>query len=197
MSKPSRVAVAGCAVLATAFAAAGCSGDQPAASPTPSVTGPGSPVQPGGSPTPTTPGEPDTGQRLGPVQAVNLAEQVVRGGTVVALEADREAGTRVWDVDVLRRNRSGQTVYLAQATGAVVARRPVRLSGAQRRAPEFTAQQAIQAAVAQLPGAIREVSLGAEDGAQVWEVKVVPRGGGARELTIHAATGQVLKNEPA
>ncbi len=58
-----------------------------------------------------------------------------------------------------------------------------------------TMEQAIQTAKAKFPGRVVESELESEDGALVYEVKIVSASGKAQEIEIDAQSGEILGSE--
>ena len=69
------------------------------------------------------------------------------------------------------------------------------LESAQATSAKVSMEQAIQTAKTKFPGRVVEAELEAEDGALVYEVKVVSASGETREIEIDAQSGEVLDSE--
>lgn len=71
-------------------------------------------------------------------------------------------------------------VVAAQATG---------------EAPGLTEAQAVEIALAEVPGDVQETELEREDGMQVYEVEILTADGVEMEIEIDANTGEILEVE--
>lgn len=177
-----------CLIAATTFwlTACGDSGDEAATTPTPTVT------TSAPAPSPTAP--------TGPVDAAGAAEIALgqqAGAAVVSVDPGTQGGQPIWEVDLLTVDGTGTEVTIDQATGAVLGTEPTDLDAEERTAPAVTAAQAIQTSLQRVPGEVVELGLGTEAGQVVWEVEVQPTSGARQEITINAASGEVVKQEPA
>ncbi len=194
------IATVATAALAAALVLAGCSPTPPDAGPSvsaptdvaPSPTGDAEEPSPTEEPTPTD--EPAPTGPLDARRAVDAALQAVPG-VVVELGTDSERGRAVWEVGVLRDDGTGVELYIDQENGEVVREGVLRLDTEQRTAPLLSAPEAIDVALAAVPGAVDELDLGTERSTVVWEVMVAADAGGRYELYIDAASGEILKQE--
>jgi uncharacterized membrane protein YkoI len=62
-------------------------------------------------------------------------------------------------------------------------------------APGLSTEQAIQIALAEVPGDVQETELEREDGMQVYEIEILTADGVEMEVEIDAQTGAVLEIE--
>lgn len=71
------------------------------------------------------------------------------------------------------------------------------VASAQTNAPTaaFTAEQARQIALAEVPGEVQETELEREDGMLVYEVEILTADGVEMEVEINADTGKILEVE--
>jgi len=69
------------------------------------------------------------------------------------------------------------------------------LESVQATSAKVSMEQAIQTAKTKFPGRVVEAELEAEDGALVYEVKVVSASGETQEIEIDAQSGEVLGSE--
>lgn len=126
-----------------------------------------------------------TVQELG--AAIDAAEGEA-GGT--AYQVDRE--DRGWEVDVAVDGRS--TEVRVGPDGAVVGTEDDDLDDDDRRALDaarITLHEAVQAAVAQVPGDVTDVELDREDGTHVWEVSLED-GGDEVDVDVDVTDGSVV-----
>ncbi|MEO0635131.1 MAG: PepSY domain-containing protein [Pseudomonadota bacterium] len=79
--------------------------------------------------------------------------------------------------------------FLATA-GAVAAQ-----STAPGEPPALTTTQAIEIALAEVPGTVQETELDREDGVQVYEIEILNGEGQEMEVLVSADTGEVLEVE--
>ncbi|MGN0064984.1 MAG: PepSY domain-containing protein [Nocardioides sp.] len=154
----------------------------------PTETGPTGNDQEGESPTEgTDPGEVDL------VSVVQSAQDLVAGGSVVAVEWENDAGREGWEVTLTAAGR-GVELLLAPDDLSEVSRRDVRLDADEKKAPTVAAEEAVSVASAEVPGIAEGISLDSERGAAVWDVDV--RGAeGMWEVRLDAVTGDVLRKE--
>jgi len=61
--------------------------------------------------------------------------------------------------------------------------------------PALTATQAIEIALAEVPGEVQEAELETEDGSQVYEIEILNAEGVEMEVEIDAETGMILEIE--
>lgn len=142
---------------------------------------------------PTTGGSGDTQTPNGPVDASGAVRVALAHtpGAVVDVDMD---GT-IWEVTVLQADGTGRELYIDAATGQVTRVQGKTLEPTQRTAPQVTAKEAIDAALAEVPGSIVELDLGLDRSTLVWEALVRADAGGRFEVYIDAATGSVRKTE--
>lgn len=62
-------------------------------------------------------------------------------------------------------------------------------------APALNEAQAIEIALAEVPGEVVETELENEDGIQVYEIEILTAEGKEMEVEVHAGTGEVLEVE--
>lgn len=62
-------------------------------------------------------------------------------------------------------------------------------------APTLSEAQAIEIALAEVPGEVKETELESEDGLQVYEIEILTAEGKEMEVEIHAGTGEVMDVE--
>lgn len=78
---------------------------------------------------------------------------------------------------------------LATGTAGVVAAQSAA------EAPALSEAQAIELALAEVPGEVLETELEREDGMQVYEIEILGADGVEMEVEINAATGEILEVE--
>ena len=110
---------------------------------------------------------------------------------------DPEGGDE-WEVLIRRADGAGIELYVNAESGQTLRDRAVQVPAVARdAAPQFTAIEAIDVALAQIgDGAVRELDIDTEAGVVVWEI-VVGGGGGATEFYVDATSGDIVKQEPA
>jgi uncharacterized membrane protein YkoI len=131
-------------------------------------------------------------------RAAAIALQRVPGGTVVDVDPGSQEGRAVWEVLVRRPDNSGLELYINATTGVVLRQERESLPReALGPGPVVTVQQAIATATAAASGGrVIAIDLDTENGRTVWEVDMAGSGG-RRTISIDAATGRILKQEPA
>lgn len=77
------------------------------------------------------------------------------------------------------------TVLTAAAVGAVSAQ-------STGEAPAVSEARAIEIALAEVPGTVKETELEREDGTQVYEIEILTADGVEMEVEIDAASGKIL-----
>ncbi|MFF1553258.1 PepSY domain-containing protein [Rhodococcus erythropolis] len=132
-------------------------------------------------------------------RAAGTAVGAVPGSTVVSIETERD-GT--WEVQVVTADGVEHEMDVS-GDGADVVAGPVsdnedEVDRAKHRARVQAARldyaAAVDAILAAVPnGTITELNLDGENGVTVWEADVLDDSGVKREVTIDAATGQVLR----
>lgn len=132
-------------------------------------------------------GEPLTAQEA----AVIALDEVP--GAVVEIDRDDAGGTVVWEVLVRDDSGNGVEVDVDAATGEVRDRDDEDLPDeAASGAPRVTAVEAMDTAVAEVPGgAVRDLDLSDDDGRIVWDVEVQGDAGRV-DVTVDASSGDVL-----
>lgn len=195
MSAHRTLAVTAPALMALALALSACTAPS-APIPSTEQTQP-SPSAPDG--TDASDASDDSGEEpiTGPLDASGAIDRALQlaPGAVVELGRGRERGADVWEVGVLREDASGIELYIDQQTGELVRESSLRLSSEQRTPPAITASDAVETALAAVPGSIVELDLGTERSTVVWEVLVAADAGGRFELYIDATTADILKQE--
>lgn len=182
-------------LVSVAFTAVACTTAEPPAM---------NPVEPPATESPAqVPSEPDDDDHAGPAfgitaqQAGELALDLVSGGAVVEIEPSREAGRNTWEVIVRQPDAAGIEIYIDAETGDVIKQEPEEVpSEAAASPPTFTAAQAMDAALAAVPGMVSEVELGTERGRVVWEI-IITGDSGRIEVYVDATSGEIVKQEPA
>jgi uncharacterized membrane protein YkoI len=143
---------------------------------------------------PTTPASPKAAGTVNAAQARQIAQQLVRGGTVTETGLDHEHGKAVWEVDLTKNNRHYE-VHIDAATGKIIGAGASKASASHASQPaagKVSAVQARQIAQQRVPGAmVTETDFDHEHGKAVWEVDLT-RQHRHYEVHIDAATGQVL-----
>ncbi|GAB2572521.1 PepSY domain-containing protein [Microlunatus antarcticus] len=199
------VTVAGLA----AFALVGCGADtteSPATAPAPSSSTsapppPADSAAPSSTPSATASSTAGNGAAL--VAAGKTAVAEVSGSTLVSIETDTDGGTTVWEVQLVNGDGDEQDVDVS-ADGASVVRTSAldRQDAGDRRenlARVAGAKLDYAAAVDALPstvagGTISELKLDTDRGRVVWDAEVRAAGGGEREVTLDAGTGDVIQD---
>ena len=125
-------------------------------------------------------------------KAIDLATQKV-AGQAVSVDFDRDFGTR-YEVDIITANGNKHEVKIDANTGAVVAEQ--RKMG-KRRAfnASVSLKQAIQTAIAQTQGTVKEAGLDHDDGFVHYEIETVQANGIKQKIHVDAQTGEVLTAE--
>ena len=90
-----------------------------------------------------------------------------------------------------------KTVTLGALSGLILTGAIVGAVSAQSAADAtgLSQQQAIEIALKQVPGEVREVELEKEDGAMVYEIEIVSADGQPVEVEIAAETGTIIEVE--
>ncbi|QCQ92068.1 PepSY domain-containing protein [Rhodococcus sp. SGAir0479] len=176
---------------------AGCGdGDDSQPAPTPAVTSPS--PSPSSTPAGATGAPSPDGQALGRAGAAAVA--AVPGGTLVSIETEHD-GT--WEAQVVTPDGVEHHVDVSPDGATVLGAPRVDEEDESDRAKH---RERVQAAVldyaaaadavrAEVPGgAVTELDLDSDNGVTVWEADVIDGSGTKHEVTIDAATGQVLAN---
>lgn len=140
-----------------------------------------------------TGGSGDTQAPDGPLDASGAVRAALAHTPGAVVDVDMDGST--WEVTVLQADGTGRELYIDAATGQVTRAQGQRLDPTQRTAPQVTAKEAIDAALAEVPGSIIELDLGLDRTTLVWEALVRADAGGRFEVYIDAATGAVRKTE--
>ncbi|MER7543023.1 PepSY domain-containing protein [Spirillospora sp. NPDC127506] len=196
------VTVAAAGVLAaggaTAAVAAAHDDDGPGASATPTGDRPG-----------TRPGDRSGGGGAPAAAEVPVARAVdaalkAAPGRVAEIELDDEHGVTAWEIDVVTDGGDRRDIAVDAGTGEVLANRADDRDdrdgdrdedpAALRRA-KVTAPAAAGAALKAVSGRVTSAEFETWHGKAVWEVDVTGEDGTAYEITVDAATGEVLDRE--
>lgn len=193
------VSLAAASVLTLGLVACG-QGEQPAApSPAPAVTTTQAPdttpSTPAASGTPSTqaPADDAAEHNAAALRAIATAQQAENG---IAYEIDDEDDDNTWEVDVMVGDRSievdvsadGNTVLSRDDDDDADDDDRVRLDRAQ-----ITLTQAVEAALAEVPGALDDAELDDEDGQDVWEVSIDTQGDDDVEVYVSTQDGSIIK----
>lgn len=190
-------------IIAVGFGAAivlaGCSGGTGDETPTPPPTLVPAPTADGTQ----QPTEPPTDAAVEPTQDAAAPELplLALGAVEVALahtpgavvEVDHERNQ--WEVVILTEDGSGVELSIDIASGEVVREESESLSSEQTSAPTITASEAIEIALAEVPGELWDLDLDTENGIVVWEAEVTDEAGVNWEIYIDAETGAIVKVE--
>jgi uncharacterized membrane protein YkoI len=203
---PSRALPALGVVVAAAMLAFGGAADAARAGSMPPGTSPSGPcpappassvpAQAGSAPATAADGSVVSSRDLGAAQAADRALEIA-GGAVMDIDRGTERGQAVWEVVVRQDDGSAVELYIAQATGELVAQHPARSDADVTTPPPLSVQQAVAIAEQAVPGsAVVEADLGSDRGRIVWEV-LVRASSQDVELYIDAATCEIVKQEMA
>lgn len=192
MRLTSRTARAMASAAAVALLVSGCSddaGDQVNTTEgTPSPTATPSPTE-----TPDGTGDQETSPGVTASDAVDQALETVDGDVVELELEDRTA----WEVLVRGDDGSGTRVLISAESGDVTDERSEDVPEEVRdSAPEFTAKEAIDAALTAVSssGMVTDVDIDREGDTLVWEV-VVESDGAETDVQIDATSGEILTQE--
>lgn len=139
----------------------------------------------------TTNGAATTDAAASPVDAAGALEKALEAKPgSYAVEIDEEDG-RAWEVTLVVDGK-GLELTIDASTGQVSGERATSLDAEQHETPAVTAAEAIDAALAEKPGALDSLDLDRERGVTAWEATVID---GVQEwdIVIDASSGAILR----
>jgi uncharacterized membrane protein YkoI len=137
-------------------------------------------------------------QRLGLLDAMNIASSEVGGGQVTEIAADSQDGRSVWEVEVVRDGRESEVVIDANSGKVIEIERKGKVSRSkQRRINEarVSVDQALEQALAESGGgSVRKMDLDQERGKTVYEFDI-ETDGRMVEVDVDAQHGYMSRAE--
>lgn len=122
-------------------------------------------------------------------QAMKAATDKVKG-KVIEAELEEEAGTLMWEFEILAEDNHIVEVYVDAMSGAVNTD-----EASMAQAAKVTLDQAVKAATEKVKGKVIEAELEKEQGKLLWELEIVSDDKKITEVHVDASSGMVTEVE--